>query len=366
MSSDGTTRLIFTLEGDQQSLVANFGAFLPVAINGTLVAILDEIAEAQTLVTEATLDANTAIAASAAAALSATNAAASEVQSQTYSVVSTTQANNAAKSAAAAAASALAAAASAAAALASGGGGGGSSNVPTTKVFDLVTFYPGVPPMNAVVIQAITPQVVTYPAALPGSFGVASVPATATTTFTINRIIDGAVTSIGTAVFEAFSTTATFTLAADVTTNAGDVIQIVGPAIPDQTLANINFALTGSALVGSGLFDVITFYPNVPSASAICMQAITPQPVTFPLGLTTSYAVASIPATAPTTFTINWVSGTTVTAVGTAVFAEGGTLATFTFTSAVVTAAGDIIQIVGPSTPDATLANVSFALVGSR
>ncbi len=365
MSSDGTTRLIFTLEGDQQSLVANFGAFLPVAINGTLVAILDEIAEAQTLVTEATLDANTAIAASAAAALSATNAAASEVQSQTYSVVSTTQANNAAASAAAAAASALAAAASAAAAKA-GGGGGGSSDVPTTKVFDLVTFYPGVPPMNAVVIQAITPQVVTYPASLPGSFGVAGIAATASTTFTINRIIDGDVTSIGTAVFGPLSTTATFTLAADVTTNAGDVIQIVGPAIPDQTLANINFALTGSALVGSGLFDVITFYPNTPVQSAICMQAITPQPVTFPIGLTNSYAVASTPATATATFTINWVSGSTVTAVGTAVFGAGGTSAVFTFTSAVVTAAGDIIQIVGPTTPDATLANVSFALVGSR
>lgn len=108
--------------------------------------------------------------------------------------------------------------------------------------------------------------------------------------------------------------------------------------------------------------DLISFLPSTPAASAVCLSAITPQAVTLPAGLTGSYAKAGTAATASTTFSITK-NGTSIGSIN---FAASATTGTFTFSSAVTTVAGDVIQIVAPATPDATLANINFALVGTR
>jgi hypothetical protein len=108
--------------------------------------------------------------------------------------------------------------------------------------------------------------------------------------------------------------------------------------------------------------DFISFYPGAPSASAKVLSAVVAQAMQLPQNLTGSFATAGTAATASTTFNINK-NGSNI---GTINFGAGATTGTFTFSAAVSFAAGDLLQIVAPGTPDATLADVNFTIVGNR
>jgi hypothetical protein len=77
--------------------------------------------------------------------------------------------------------------------------------------------------------------------------------------------------------------------------------------------------------------------------------------------LPNSHAGAQVAATAATVFTIY--KG--VTSIGTINFAIGATTATFTFTTLTTFAAGDLLTIQAPATPDATLAGFYFNLAST-
>jgi hypothetical protein len=51
--------------------------------------------------------------------------------------------------------------------------------------------------------------------------------------------------------------------------------------------------------------------------------------------------------------------------VGTMVFATAATTATFAMTSAITFNAGDVLTMVAPAVPDATLANLAWTFVGT-
>lgn len=114
--------------------------------------------------------------------------------------------------------------------------------------------------------------------------------------------------------------------------------------------------------IGAQPFDLTAFYPGVPGASAIVTRVPVARAVTFPAALTESIGRASVAATAQTDFDVqkNGVSA------GTVRFAAGATVATFIAAGAITLAAGDILSILAPGTPDATLANVGIVLAGSR
>jgi hypothetical protein len=109
-------------------------------------------------------------------------------------------------------------------------------------------------------------------------------------------------------------------------------------------------------------YDIGGSYAGVPTASLVLVRYPFPRAVAFPSGLTSSRGVAGVAATAITDFDIqkNGVS------VGTMRFAAAATIATFIMASATSFAAGDILTVVAPGTPDATLANLGFALAGTR
>lgn len=71
---------------------------------------------------------------------------------------------------------------------------------------------------------------------------------------------------------------------------------------------------------------------------------------------------AGIAATAQTDFDVrrNGVS------VGTIRFAASGTVATFIMVQSQVFQVGDVLKIIAPASPDATLADISFSLAGVR
>jgi hypothetical protein len=118
------------------------------------------------------------------------------------------------------------------------------------------------------------------------------------------------------------------------------------------------------AAVGVKPFDVHAFYPGVPTASAKVLRIPVSRAVTFAANFSGSYAKASANATGSTVFDIQ----KNGSSIGSATFAAGAATATFTSSGGTSQslAAGDVLSIVAPGTADATLADIGFALAGTR
>lgn len=113
---------------------------------------------------------------------------------------------------------------------------------------------------------------------------------------------------------------------------------------------------------GSQPYELGAGYAGAPTASAVLLRAPMCRTVTFAAGLSPSQGVAGTAATAQTDFNIlkNGVS------FGTMRFAAAGTVASFISASGSTPVAGDVITVVAPASPDATLANIGFILAGTR
>ncbi|PBB21131.1 DUF2793 domain-containing protein [Mesorhizobium sp. WSM4313] len=147
---------------------------------------------------------------------------------------------------------------------------------------------------------------------------------------------------------------------ANITTAAGDRAIFVQDN-SDNVICIAYIRADGTQLISTP-YDVMMFCPGVTANSAVMTRIVVPRAVTFPSGLSGSYASATVAATAATTLTIKQNGAS----IGTINFALGATTATFTFASPVTTSAGDVITVTNQATADATLANISITLVGSR
>lgn len=118
------------------------------------------------------------------------------------------------------------------------------------------------------------------------------------------------------------------------------------------------------ATVGAKPFDVHAFYPGVPTASAKVLRVPVARAVSFAANFAGSYAKAGANATGSTVFDIQ----KNGSSIGSATFAAGAASATLTTSGGTSQslAAGDVLAIVGPATADATLADIGFALAGTR
>jgi hypothetical protein len=136
---------------------------------------------------------------------------------------------------------------------------------------------------------------------------------------------------------------------------------IFGQAL--QSLAGLTpttYTLTGDGAV-EGPAYVSGSWAGSPGASQAIERYIFATAVTFRAGLSGSYGVAGTAATASASFAIEK-NGTTV---GTMVFAAGATSASFTMASQTSFAGGDVLTILAPASPDATLANLAWTLAGT-
>jgi hypothetical protein len=109
-------------------------------------------------------------------------------------------------------------------------------------------------------------------------------------------------------------------------------------------------------------FDVAVLAPGVGTNSQILLRVKLARAVTFPASATLSQATASAAATGSTTFTLKK-NGSSFATVNYAASASSGT---WTQASDSVFAAGDLLEIDGPATADATLADVGITLAGVR
>ena len=97
------------------------------------------------------------------------------------------------------------------------------------------------------------------------------------------------------------------------------------------------------------------------TANLVVQRYVFAGTVTFPVGLAGSQGTAGVAATASTTYDIQ----KNATNVGTMAFAASSTTATFAMPSATTFMTGDVLTVVAPSTPDTTLANLAWTLIGS-
>ena len=102
--------------------------------------------------------------------------------------------------------------------------------------------WSGSPAAGQVVERYIFATPVTFPAGLSGSYGTCGTAAAATATFTIAK--NG--TAIGTMVFAAGATSASFTMGTATAFSAGDVLTVTAPSPADATLANLAWTLSGT------------------------------------------------------------------------------------------------------------------------
>jgi len=111
-------------------------------------------------------------------------------------------------------------------------------------------------------------------------------------------------------------------------------------------------------------FDVAGFFSGIPSASALVIRIPLARAVSFPANFSGSHGVAGTAATASTVFDVQKNGAS----IGSITFAIAGTVATFTTTGGTSKSfvAGDILSIVAPASPDATLADFGFVLAGTR
>ena len=125
-------------------------------------------------------------------------------------------------------------------------------------------------------------------------------------------------------------------------------------------LMRINNAETAHELFDSA-YDVGGSLVGKPTASLTIMRLPMVRPVVFPASLTGSQFKAGVAATAQTVFSIKKNGAE----FGTATFAISGTSATFAGAGASFVS-GDILTIVAPGSPDATLGDLGWLLSGTR
>ncbi len=109
-------------------------------------------------------------------------------------------------------------------------------------------------------------------------------------------------------------------------------------------------------------YDVGSNFAGVPIASEVIMRYLAPRPFRLPAGLTNSQGRAGVAATAQTDFDIQ----RNGSSVGTMSFAIAAQVPTFTMATLTDFAISDRLEIVGPATPDSTLADIAVTLAGTR
>jgi hypothetical protein len=126
-----------------------------------------------------------------------------------------------------------------------------------------------------------------------------------------------------------------------------------------RTIGGVSFDGSGDI---SQPYDIAGFISGVPTASQIGLLHVFNRTITFAAAISGSHGVATVAATAQTDFDVQ----KNGTSVGTIRFAASATTASFIASSGFSCAATDVIKVIAPATPDATLANIAWTLAGVR
>ncbi|MBV8592318.1 MAG: phage tail protein, partial [Acetobacteraceae bacterium] len=134
---------------------------------------------------------------------------------------------------------------------------------------------------------------------------------------------------------------------------------IVGGGL--QSLAEVlaySYTVKGTGQTSSPI--VSGSYSGKPSATAVLQSYVFAAPIIIPAGFSGSQSTAATAATAAATFNIRKNGAS----IGAMTFSASATSATFAMSSATDFSAGDVLTIVAPAIPDATLANLAWTIMG--
>jgi hypothetical protein len=111
-------------------------------------------------------------------------------------------------------------------------------------------------------------------------------------------------------------------------------------------------------------YDFPIFYPGIPGNSQLLYRGKVARAFTFAANFSGSYFTATANATGSTVFDVQ----KNAVSIGTVTIGAGGVTPTFATDGGTSKsfAAGDILAIYGPASADATLANPSITLAGTR
>ena len=129
-----------------------------------------------------------------------------------------------------------------------------------------------------------------------------------------------------------------------------------------QVGATLGAAALNAAINGPQAYDMLACFIGAPSAGQVLYRVVMVRAITFPAGLTGSWAYCANVPQGSVTLPIK-LNGSQV---GTINFAASTSPGTFTFGTTQVSAAGQLFEIDAPSVQDATFANISWSIVGSR
>jgi hypothetical protein len=113
---------------------------------------------------------------------------------------------------------------------------------------------------------------------------------------------------------------------------------------------------------GAAAADLGIFISGKPGAASKVLRFNVIRAFTLPSSLTGSSFTAGTAATASSVFTIK----NNGSSIGTITFAAAGSVGTVSFSSTVNFVATDLIEVVAPTSQDATLADVALNFLGSR
>lgn len=113
-------------------------------------------------------------------------------------------------------------------------------------------------------------------------------------------------------------------------------------------------------------YDLGFFVPGLPTANAVAFRHTFVRNVNFAANFAASDGDAMVAATGSAQFTLKKISGGVSSNVGTVTFTGATPAFASTGGAAVSFAAGDIFELVTPTSQDATLAGVSLTLSGTR
>lgn len=137
--------------------------------------------------------------------------------------------------------------------------------------------------------------------------------------------------------------------------------QTVGTSVSDTAIVTgSNWIYDGSAVSTVGIYSIAQFFIGKPAANQDILRLPMVKTISLAVNLDGSKATAKIAATATTQFVIkkNGVS------FGALTFAAGGTVGTFTSSTAQSLEFGDVLTLSAPAVSDATLEDIGFIIAG--
>jgi len=153
-----------------------------------------------------------------------------------------------------------------------------------------------------------------------------------------------------------------------VNTGATYSLPIASSSVLGGIMVGSSFTIDGSGVLSLSAqpYDMPIFYKGIPGTSELMARIGIVRTITLPINLTGSIATSEVAATLSTTLTIKHWDGASLTSIGTVTFSAGSSNGTFTFSSAVTLAPGNRLYLYNQATADATLADISITLMGTR